>query len=651
MRAGPASTRPETSPVSHAMRRRFKLLVVSLGVLAALVLVAVIAVPMLVDSDHYKRELITLVKARTGHVLHIDGDIRLHVFPGLRLTMTHSRLASPPGFDAADLARLPWLMVDVKLMPLLEGRIEPNAIELSGLRLNLERNRNGQGNWDAASTPGHGTAAGIPAAVLIVGALSIRDATIHWLDHSSEVSITASDVTLRTGALHAGSRIDDVRLQATLLDSDLTIEARGDVTLNATDRTVTVPELATTFRALGTDGMAVDGTVGSRITLDLAEQRLRLDGVRVSARASGSDEQQVALEIVTALGFDLVRQQLMASAVSLKVPEYSVGGIDGTLTVEGVLSGDLGSSTYTLERLQGGGTLRGEGLAGADLVFSLAGMLNADLDRRTLLASGLEVAGSIDGDELPFRFIADMEMSHRSSTLTASNMRLSLADWQLDGNMSVRTAASPWGVQGVLDLQVQEQGLAGSFAITESARFAEGVDVRFDVVAELDIDDSHYDLHGRSAVVLHATVLPAPAKGPWRVGDLRLGARVAHASFPDGELTVELHADLDVDAVEESVRTDNLRVILDDSRITGTVSVRGFEKPAVRFDLQADTIDADRYLPADGEGNRPTTPVAASVEAMRALDIAGEMRVQQLKLKGAVMEDVRLVSRAGAGGE
>ena len=39
------------------------------------------------------------------------------------------------------------------------------------------------------------------------------------------------------------------------------------------------------------------------------------------------------------------------------------------------------------------------------------------------------------------------------------------------------------------------------------------------------------------------------------------------------------------------------------------------------------------------------------VDAMRALDIAGEMRVQQLKLKGVVMEDVRLVSRASAGAE
>ena len=108
---------------------------------------------------------------------------------------------------------------------------------------------------------------------------------------------------------------------------------------------------------------------------------------------------------------------------------------------------------------------------------------------------------------------------------------------------------------------------------------------------------------------------------------------------------------MDVD--NEIVHSNNLRVTIDDSHITGSVNVRDFDKPAVRFDLQADTIDADRYLPpiAGGrDGSENATPVGASIEAIRALDFVGEVRVQKLTLKGVQLENVRFTSGGGVGG-
>jgi hypothetical protein len=638
------------------MRRRFKLLAALIVVPAMLVLVAVIVLPMLVDSSHYKRQVIALVKERTGHDLHIDGDVRLRVFPGLRLTVSHIRLANPPGFSTSDLARLPWLMVDVKLLPLLAGRIEPHALDVVGLRLNLERDQRGRGNWQTTvamaqdADTRQGTAADTLLATMAVGALDVRDATLHWRDQISNETITVSAITLQTGALQVGKGIDDVRLQATLLESGATIEARGDVTLSAAGRTLVIRKLETTFRELAIAGMRIDGTLNTRLTVDLAEQRLSLDTVRVSARGSGNENRQIAMEITTALEFDFLQRRLTESALSLKVPAYSLFGIDGDLVLKGVLSGDLRTATYTFEKMQGSGTMGGEALADSDVAFALGGALNADLERRKILAPGLEIAGSVDGDRLPFRFIADLDMSQRARVLTATDMRLTLRDWQLDGAMTVRAAASPPGVQGVLDLRVQDQPLAGSFAVTESSQNSGGIDVRFDVVADLDIEGGGLALRGRSAVVLRAEVKPAPVDGPWRVGDLKLGARLTDASFPDGELTVKLRADLELDTDKETVHSNNLRVTIDDSHITGSVNVRNFDRPAVRFDLQADTIDADRYLlavAAGSGGSDHATPVGASIDAIRALDFAGEVRVRKLTLKGVQLENVRFTSGGG----
>ena len=335
------------------MRRRFKLLAALIVVPAMLVLVAVIVLPMLVDSSHYKRQVIALVKERTGHDLHIDGDVRLRVFPGLRLTVSHIRLANPPGFSTSDLARLPWLMVDVKLLPLLAGRIEPHAVDVVGLRLNLERDQRGRGNWQTTvamaqdADTRQGTAADTLLATMAVGALDVRDATLHWRDQISNETITVSAITLQTGALQVGKGIDDVRLQATLLESGATIEARGDVTLSAAGRTLVIRKLETTFRELAIAGMRIDGTLNTRLTVDLAEQRLSLDTVRVSARGSGNENRQIAMEITTALEFDFLQRRLTESALSLKVPAYSLFGIDGDLVLKGVLSGDLRTATYT----------------------------------------------------------------------------------------------------------------------------------------------------------------------------------------------------------------------------------------------------------------------------------------------------------------
>ena len=638
------------------MKRRFKLLAVIVGVPAALALVTVIVATALIDSSHYKRQMIAFVKEHTGQELHIDGDLRLRVFPRLRLTASHIRLANPPGFGTSDLARLPWLMVEVKLLPLLAGRIEAQAVDVVGLRLNLERDQRGRGNWQTTVTvkqdadAPQGSAAEALLAALAVGELNVRDATLHWRDQINNETMTLSAVTLQTGAFQVGKGIDDVRLQATLLENGATIEARGNIRLAAAGGNLVVPKLATTFRGLAVAGMQVEGTLGTRLTADFVQQRLTLDGVRVSARARASENRQIAMEITTALDFDLLQGRLTGSALSLKVPAYSLFGIDGDLVLKGVLSGDLRTATYTFEKMQSNGTMGGEALAGSDVAFALGGTLNADLERRKIFAPRLEIAGSVDGDWLPFRFIADLGLSQSARALTATGMRLSLRDWQIDGTMTVRADTSPSGVQGVLDLRVQDRSLAGSFAVTESSLNSDGVDVRFDMVADLDIEGAGLTLRGRSAVVLRAEVKPAPADGSWQVGNLMLGARLTDAAFPDGELTVKLRGDLEVDVNGEIVRSNNLHVTIDDSVITGSVNVRGFDKPAVRFDLQANTIDADRYLPpmpARSAGPGHATRLDASIDAIRALDFAGEVRVQKLTLNGVQMENVRFTFGGG----
>ena len=638
------------------MRRRFKLLAVVIGVPAVLVLAAAMVLPMLADSVHYKGELSALVKERTGRDLYIDGNVRLRLFPQLHLTVTDVRLANPPGFSSPDFARLPWLAVDVKLLPLLAGRVEPRAIVVTGLHLYLERDRQGRGNWESPSIAEQDSAVKqqTPSSTpLAVGELDVRDATLHWRDQASGETVTLPAINLQTGVVRGDKGIDDVRLQLRLPQSGTAIDARGDVALGAMGDSVVMAKLTATFQHPGAAGMQFDGTLGTGLKVDLQKQYLSLENLSISARGTGSDEEQITVEIAAELGFDLAGQRLLESAVSATVPSFSLSGISGNLALKGVLTGDLGAGTYGLENMRGSGNVGGKGTVDSNVVFSLAGALNGDLAMGKFSARGLTVDASIDGNSTPLRLEADLDISPRAQTLTATAMHLSIQDWRVDGAMTLRAAASPAGLQGVLDLRIQDQPIAGSFGIIESEAHAGSVDVGFDLVADLDLEDGGYVPRGRHAMVMRARVTPESADGSWHIDDVNLGARLADASFPDGKLTIRLQADLAVNVSRQSVRSDNLQVTIDDSRIVGSVNVQRFGKPAVQVDLQADSIDADRYLlPVSGRtgGSAAATPVDASIEAIRALDFAGEVRVQTLILRGLELKDVRLTSDGAVSG-
>jgi AsmA family len=636
------------------MRRRFKLLAVLIGVPALLVALAAFFLPKLVDSDAYKRRLIALVAAQTGYALHMDGPVRLHLLPRLQVTVTDMRVSSPSGFEEKDLARLPWLAVDLELLPLLEGRIEAGVIHVRGLRINLERNRDGRGNWESMPTSSAERGANAtpviaaPLGAFTLGGLDVRDASLHWRDQARDQSIIITPIDVQTGPLRGGGRVDDVRLAATLLDGGAHLEARGDAALDASARTLTVPRLAIRFRDAGVAGMRAEGTADARLTADFDTQRVLLDALHGSSRLSGDDGQRLDVKFTTGLAVDMARARILASTVTLEVPAYSLAGARGALAFDGVLSGDLRTGIYTVDKLRGNGTVSGTAAGASGAAFALEGSLEVDASRQKLRAPGLTIAGSVDGDGLPFQLAADLDLSPPARTVTVSDMQLALGDWHLEGGLTLRALETLRGLQGVLDLRVRDQGLAGSFSATSAGDG--GVDLGFDVVADLDLKGSGYTWKGRNAMVMRTTV--EATNGLWRARDLRLRARLVDQSLRGGALDADLRTDMTVNIDKTTVRADNLRASVGDSHLTGSVEVSGLQDPAIRIDLEADTIDADRYLlpvTASGAPSR-ATPLGVSIEALRALDLSGELRVGTLTFQGVRMQDVRLTAGGAASG-
>ncbi len=97
-------------------------------------------------------------------------------------------------------------------------------------------------------------------------------------------------------------------------------------------------------------------------------------------------------------------------------------------------------------------------------------------------------------------------------------------------------------------------------------------------------------------------------------------------------------ATADIQGGLDSIALSNLALKLDDTNLTGDVSVANPTAPMVRFDLNVDGIDVDRYLPPESAG-KGATPAAAAAAAgglpmqmLRALDVEGRLSIGILRM-------------------
>lgn len=109
-----------------------------------------------------------------------------------------------------------------------------------------------------------------------------------------------------------------------------------------------------------------------------------------------------------------------------------------------------------------------------------------------------------------------------------------------------------------------------------------------------------------------------------------------------GKLTVDTR----FSATTRQASLSDLKILLDDTALTGTLAVTDFNRQALRFDLDLDAINLDRYLPPPQETPPPTAGAATvgtlelPMELLRALDIDGKLRIGKLVASNLKSEQV-----------
>jgi len=123
----------------------------------------------------------------------------------------------------------------------------------------------------------------------------------------------------------------------------------------------------------------------------------------------------------------------------------------------------------------------------------------------------------------------------------------------------------------------------------------------------------------------------------------------------DAQVLKRASFESEVVATSTSLTLQKINLQLDETTARGEFAIVDFKATALRFNLDVDHIDFDRYLPPVVKAKTSTPAATASaptpipVDALRALNARGELRVGEAKFSGLKMSKLHIVVTARDG--
>jgi len=213
------SNQPPSPPDSPTQQRKsparriLKWTGITLGSLVALLVIAVLVIPHLVNLGPVKHEIEHVASQSTGRKVTIDGPLSLSLFPWVGFGAENVTMSNAPGFGDKPFMQVKEADIHVQLIPLIFHSVKVSGITLDHLTLNLERNAKGTSNWqDLAGTSQVGTrqqqqeapSDKTNLAHLSVGRVALNDMSLNYDDAKADTHYTLSGINLQANDIASG---------------------------------------------------------------------------------------------------------------------------------------------------------------------------------------------------------------------------------------------------------------------------------------------------------------------------------------------------------------------------------------------------------------------------------------------------------------
>ena len=277
------------------MSKSLKIIIGIIGGALALVVLTLVAAVMLFDPNSFRGQISKQVSERYHRELTV-GDIKLGIFPWLRIKIANVSVSNAAGFSKDPFAQVGELDLGVRLLPLLMDRkVEATEVDLSGLNLSLEKNAKGETNWDdftrsddKAPKTADDSGGGVDLKNVNISGVDLKDVTLHYSDAASGKRYAVEHLNFRTGALEVGKPFDvesSLTLSSKSPDATVALKLDGTVLANFEAKTYSVTGLKLDTDLSG--GAVPNGKQSVQLTgglfLDLGKGTLMLSKAELQA--------------------------------------------------------------------------------------------------------------------------------------------------------------------------------------------------------------------------------------------------------------------------------------------------------------------------------------------------------------------------------
>jgi AsmA protein len=183
------------------MSKTLKIALIAAGGFVGLLLVLATALLLFVDVDAFKPRLEAAASAALGMEVKVGGRLRVGFFPGLRLTLKDMQIRN----RGTDVALAEEVRLGIDFIPLLRKKVRIGKVELKNPRISIERDREGQFNFEKTSEIGE------PFPALKLRLLTVTKGTLRYADKRSGEGFEAGDCNLNLHPLQlSGGTLPDL---------------------------------------------------------------------------------------------------------------------------------------------------------------------------------------------------------------------------------------------------------------------------------------------------------------------------------------------------------------------------------------------------------------------------------------------------------
>ena len=640
------------------------------------------------NPNDYKDDVIKLVKDKKERTLIIEGDIKLSYWPKIGANLGKVSISEHQSDTV--FASVNSVKVALAVMPLLKKELVVDTVYVDGAKANVVKYKDGKFNFDDLLSKDEEES----KIKFDIDGVNVINSEVVYTDESTGSKYNISKFNMKSGHIALAEPVDletDFTITANQPAMAATADLKGNFFIDPETKHFKVKGLDSHIMGDLFGGTGMDIKASGDVDAKPELKEFLVDGLKFVASGNFDGTKQ-SIDL-NAPALTILKDEVSSKKVTVNLSQDKAGnifkanmvladmkgspralqssGITGDLsavqgkrTVTGTFSspfsGNIENLIFDIPKLVGNleikdpslpnGGMKGTFNLGAhtDIKKELANSKFSLNMAETKLVGDVYVVGfkkqnikfNLDADKLDLNKLLGKSTAPAKSSNKPPDMS-ALKNMTLDGKLSVGSLIyDKYRVSGLnvgikadgnklnlsgLNVKVDDSQIKGNFGISNFAKPLYTFDIDVD-----SVDMDKYVVANTSAKKetsnknpdkpLDLSALKAlNADGSIRIGNLKYGKTKA------SNVNINLKAD------GEKLNLNPLSAKIDDSQIKGSFAITQFARPKYLFDLDIDSLDANRYAASGASAETPKQEKSGGLNGLKTFLADGNLRIGNLK--------------------